>query len=363
MHWSPVRTITIRRPDDWHVHLRDGESLYAVLPFTAKQYYRALVMPNTVPPITNFRMADAYRNNINVHLAHHGFPVDVFKPLMTLYLTDDTTPEDIRLAKEAGSIVAAKLYPANATTNSASGVTDIKRLKPVFEKMAEVGLVLSIHGETLVSKTYGDATRNGRVGQLRREAVFLKETAEWLVEIPDLRIVLEHITTTEAVEFVENASLNVAATITAHHLLVTLDEALESHHYKCMPILKEEQHRQALLYAATGGNPKFFGGTDSAPHARYKKETACGCAGCFTGLHALELYATAFEQRNALDRLEDFLSSFGADFYGLERSTKTITLRHEEWLIPEEIPFGDTEMLVPFWAGKKLQWKFVQEAT
>jgi dihydroorotase len=353
------RSITIRRPDDFHLHLREGEALYAVLPDTAKQFARALIMPNLVPPVTNFMMADAYKQNILGALAVKGFPVGKFKPLMTIYLTDETTSEDIRLAKQAG-VVAAKMYPANATTNSAKGVTDVRKLKPVFETMAEVDLMLSIHGETLVSKEYGDATRDGKVGQLRREEVFLDETLEWIVKIPNLRIVLEHITTYEAVGFVNlhaSKGVKIAATITAHHLLETLDGALETHHNKCMPVLKEEHHRQALLDAATSGLPCFFAGTDSAPHAKSRKETACGCAGCYTAVSALELYATAFEQRDALDKLEDFLSSFGADFYGLPRNTETITLVRENWDIPKEIPFGDNEALVPFWAGKTLHWK------
>lgn len=355
---SNTQMITIRKPDDWHLHLRDGSALVAVLPYTTKQFGRAVIMPNLTPPVTDFMAADAYKGRILGALAVQGFPVGVFKPLMTIYLTDKTSPEDIRLAKKSGLVIAAKLYPANATTNSAHGVTDIKQLAHVFQKMAEVGLVLCVHGETLVSKMFGDTTRNGRVGQLRREAVFLKETMEWLVEsFPNLKIVLEHITTSEAVDFVKQAHANVAATITAHHLLETLDAVFESHHNKCMPILKEEPHRQALLDAATSGNPKFFCGTDSAPHAKSKKETACGCAGCFTAPHAVELYAMAFEERDALDRLEGFLSDFGADFYGVGRNLGTITLRRETWTIPNEVQFGESEMIVPFWAGKPLNWK------
>lgn len=355
---SNTQTLTICKPDDWHLHLREGEVMYAVLPYTVKQFGRAIVMPNLAPPVTDFVAANKYKKRILDALAIQGFPRGVFQPLMTIYLTDKTSTEDICLAKESGHVIAAKLYPANATTNSAHGVTDIKQLAPVFQKMAEVDLVLCVHGETLVSKVFGDTTRNGRVGQLRREAVFLKETMSWLVKtFPNLKIVLEHITTSEAVDFVMQASTNVAATITAHHLLETLDAVFDSHHNKCMPILKEEPHRQALLDAATSGSPKFFGGTDSAPHAKSKKETACGCAGCFTAPHAVELYATAFEERNAIDRLEDFLSHFGAQFYGLEKNFDRITLRREIWTIPNEVPFGENETIVPFWAGKSLNWK------
>ncbi|MCF7816196.1 MAG: dihydroorotase [Candidatus Pacebacteria bacterium] len=352
-----LQSLTIRRPDDWHLHLRGGSALAAVLGFTTEHFARALIMPNLKPPVTNWDMAWEYYESIRALAKQKGRGLN-FKPLMTLYLTDKTTPEDIAEAKKAGLVIAAKLYPANATTNSAEGVTDIKKLVPVFRKMAEVEMVLCIHGETLVSESFGDDTRNGRVGQLRREAVFLKESLKWIVHnFPSLKIVLEHITTREAVRFVEKAPPNVAATITAHHLLETLDAVFESHHNKCMPTLKEEPHRQALLDAATSGNPKFFAGTDSAPHAKSAKETACGCAGCFTAIDALALYATAFEERHALNRLEGFLSDFGADFYGLSRNTDTITIRRQEWKIPNEVPFGDGELLVPFWAGRELHWK------
>jgi dihydroorotase len=353
-------TLVLRQPDDWHLHLRDGLALKMVLPYTAQRFGRAIIMPNLTPPVTTFMAADAYKGRILSALAVQGFPVGVFKPLMTIYLTDTTSTEDIHLAKECGSVFAAKLYPANATTNSAHGVTDIKRLAPVFKKMEEVGLVLSVHGETLISKAFGDATRNGRVGQLRREAVFLKETMEWLVNtFPGLKIVLEHITTKQSVAFVRSVPSGVGATITAHHLLATLDDALVSHHNKCMPVLKEEHHRQALLDAATSGDPRFFFGSDSAPHAKSAKETACGCAGCFTAFHAIELVATAFEQRNALNSLESFLSRFGADFYGFPLNSRTITLQRETWTIPHELPFGEAELIVPFWAGEQLHWKVV----
>lgn len=350
-----VSQLTITRPDDFHLHLRSGESLKAVLPFTIKQFGRALIMPNLSPPVTDLIGAWHYKEQIQ-----DAFFKDeniTFQPLMTIYLTDTTSVMDIKEVKDSGFVIAAKLYPANATTNSANGVTDIKKLAPVFEKMAEVGLPLCIHGETLVSEKFGDVTRGGRVGQLRREAVFLKETLSWIVEtFPTLKVILEHITTGEAVDFVINTREGVGATITAHHLLATLDDALESHHYKCMPVLKEEHHRQVLLAAATSGNPRFFAGTDSAPHAKSKKETACGCAGCFTARHAVELYATAFEEMGALDKLEGFMSHFGADFYGIERNQGTLTIKRDEWTIPTEVPFGEGE-LIPFWAGKSLSWK------
>lgn len=349
-----VSQLTITRPDDFHLHLRSGESLKAVLPFTMKQFGRALIMPNLSPPITNLIEAWQYHQDItDVFFSDEV----IFQALMTIYLTDKTTPEDIVDAGNSGLVFAAKLYPANATTNSDKGVKDIRKLTPIFKKMAEVGLPLCIHGETLVSEKFGDVTRGGRVGQLRREAVFLKETLSWIVEtFPTLKVILEHITTGEAVDFVINTREGVGATITAHHLLATLDDALESHHYKCMPVLKEEHHRQVLLAAATSGNPRFFAGTDSAPHPKSKKETACGCAGCFTALHAVELYATAFEELGALDKLEGFMSHFGADFYGIERNQGTLTIKREEWTIPTEVPFGEGE-LIPFWAGKSLSWK------
>ena len=352
-----TREMTIRRPDDWHLHLRDGKYLRAVLRHTARQVARAIVMPNLTPPVVNAKMALEYRDLILSALPKSG-PESNFDPLMTIYLTDQTTPQDIVEAKQSGVVLAAKLYPANATTNSAKGVTNIKALAPVFQKMAEVGLVLSVHGETLVSKRYGDKGRGRKVGQLRREAVFLKEELSWIVsEIPNLKIVLEHITTKEAVEFVLAANDNVAATITAHHLFIVLDDVLASHHNKCAPVAKEEQHRQALRKAATSGNPKFFMGTDSAPHSKSTKETACGCAGCYTALHAVELYFTVFEEEGALDKIEGFLSNFGADFYGLSRNEDTITVQRKNWQVPMELPYGDGESLVPFKAGEMLDWK------
>lgn len=352
-----AKQIVMRKPDDMHVHFRDGEDLKAVVGYTAKQFARAIIMPNLTPPVVNCQMAIGYLSRILEALSvQPGLPN--FYPLMTIYLTDATTPEDIARAKESNLVYAAKLYPAHATTNSAHGVTDIRKLTPVLKEMERVGLVLCVHGETLVSTMYGDKTRNGRVGQLRREAVFLKETSSWLVDnFPNLKIVHEHITTLEAVSFVKNAPNNVAATITPQHLLETLDAVFESHHNKCMPVLKEEQHRQALLSAIKSGNPKFFCGTDTAPHAKSKKETHCGCAGCFTATHAVELYATAFEECGALDKLECFMSEYGAHFYGLPLNEEKITLSRTEFVIPTEVPYGNGEMLVPFWAGKTLNWK------
>ena len=350
--------LTIKTPTDWHLHVRSGESMLSVVPHTAAQFGAALIMPNLIPPVTTWDQAWQYYEEIRAaaKMTEDGMS---FQPYMTLYLTDNTTPEDIREAKKSGIVVAAKYYPPHGTTNSANGLTDWNKAIPVLETMAETGMVLCVHGETLKSQVFGDETRGGRVGVLRREAVFMQETAEWLVKnFPNLKIVFEHITTREAVEFVKRAPPNVAATITAHHLLATLDDVIESHHNKCMPILKEEHHRQALLDAATSSNPKFFAGTDSAPHAKSKKETACGCAGCYTALHALELYATAFEEREgALDCLEDFVSIFGSQFYGVQVPAGTVTLYREEWKIPAMVEFSDDEELVPFWAEKKLFWK------
>lgn len=348
-----MKAITIRTPTDWHLHVRHGEFMLAVVPHTAAVWGAALIMPNLIPPVTTANMANRYREDI---LRHNE---NGFEPYMSLYITDQMTPADIYEARKYPYIVAAKYYPPHGTTNSANGLTDWNKAIPVLEAMAETDMVLCVHGETLNSKIFGDETRGGRVGVLRREAVFMQETAEWLVKnFPRLKIVFEHITTREAVEFVKRAPPNVAATITAHHLLATLDDVIDSHHNKCMPILKEEQHRQALLDAATSSNPKFFAGTDSAPHAKNKKETACGCAGCYTAIHALELYATAFEEREgALDCLEDFVSIFGTQFYGVPQPSGTVTLHHEEWIIPTEVPFGESEVLVPFWVGRTLQWK------
>lgn len=347
-----MNEFSMKTPSDWHVHFRDGNALSSTVPPTAAQMGAALVMPNLVPPIATVEQALEYQSQVTLNMPH-----DRFRAYMALYLTDNTTATMIHQASKYPDIIAVKSYPKGGTTNSDNGLTDWNKAIPVLEAMEGLGIVLCLHGETLQSDVFGDSTRQGRVGILRREKVFLQETAEWIVKtFPRLRIVIEHITTAEAVNFVTEAPNNVGATITAHHLLATLDDAIASNHNKCMPILKEEPHRQSLLDAATSGNPKFFAGTDSAPHAKSKKETACGCAGCFTALHAIELYATAFEERNALDCMEGFMSVHGVQFYGVDIPRGTVTLQREPWKIPEKISYGN-DFLVPFWAGKTLQWR------
>lgn len=338
--------LTIVRPDDWHLHLRDGPQMADVLPDTARRFARAIVMPNLRTPVRTTQEALAYRNRILAAL-----PEDAsFEPLMTLYLTDDTPPEEIALARRSGQVHAVKLYPAGATTHSDSGVTRISRCFHALEKMEELGMPLLVHGEVT----------DPEVDVFDREPVFLEEVLGPLVErFPGLKVVLEHITTREAVHFVEVTGANVAATITAHHLLLNRNALFQGgmrpHHY-CLPVLKREVHREALVEAATSGNPKFFLGTDSAPHARNAKETACGCAGIYTAHAALELYAVAFEEAHALERLEGFASRFGAQFYGLPANAGTITLEREAWKVPETLPFG-VERLVPLRAGETLPWK------
>lgn len=343
-----MQEVTITRPSDWHLHLRDGNAMQSVVPYSARQFHRALVMPNLRPPITTTAMALAYRKRI---LAAVPVGLD-FQPFMTLYLTDNTMPDEIWRAQESGVILAAKLYPAGATTNSDSGVTNIGKIFDVLGTMEEAGLVLSIHGEVTDPK----------VDIFDREKVFIDRVLWEIIErFPKLRVVLEHITTSDAVEFVELCENNVAATITAHHLLenrnALFKEGICPHSY-CLPILKREKHRLALIKAATSGNPKFFLGTDYAPHPYRQKENACGCAGCFTAYAALELYATAFESVGALDKLEGFASFYGADFYELPRTTGTVTLVKDNQgeTIPEVLEFGDSGV-VPFMAGKKLFWK------
>ncbi|AFY36758.1 dihydroorotase [[Leptolyngbya] sp. PCC 7376] len=341
-----MENLTITRPDDWHLHLRDGEALKAVLPDTARQFARAIVMPNLKPPVRTVADAKSYRDRILVAL-----PKSVnFEPLMTLYLTDNTNPEDIIAAKESGFVKAVKYYPAGATTNSDSGLTDIRKGDRVFEAMQEVDLPLLLHGEV----THRD------VDVFDREKVFIEQYLIPLKErFPKLRIVLEHITTENAVKFVLSADERVAATITPQHLLLNRNSIFQGGirpHYYCLPILKRETHRQALIEAATSGNPKFFLGTDSAPHARDRKETSCGCAGCYSALHAMELYAEAFESVDALDKLEAFASFHGPDFYGLPRNNETITLTKKTWRIPNELPFPDSG-LVPLRAGEELTWQ------
>ncbi len=342
-----MQELTITRPDDWHLHLRDGDALKAVLPYTVRQFARAIVMPNLKPPVRSVADAAAYRDRILAAIPAGS----QFEPLMTLYLTDNTSPEEIIAAKAAQFIKAVKYYPAGATTNSDSGVTDIRKCDRVFEAMQQVDLPLLLHGE---------ATHAG-VDMFDREKVFIEKHLVPLKQrFPKLRVVLEHVTTTEAVEFV-SATNNVAATITPQHLLFSRNILFQGGlrpHYYCLPILKRETHREALLTAATSGNPKFFLGTDSAPHTRDAKESACGCAGCFSALHAIELYAEAFESVDALNKLEGFASFYGPDFYKLPRNTGQITLTKTAWRIPDEVPLGESA-LVPLRAGEELSWQMV----
>ncbi|MEX6500972.1 dihydroorotase [Pseudomonas zhanjiangensis] len=341
--------ITLLRPDDWHIHLRDG----AVLPHTvadvARTFARAIIMPNLVPPVRTASEADAYRQRI---LAARPAG-SRFEPLMVLYLTDQTSPADVREAKASGFVHAAKLYPAGATTNSDSGVTALEKIFPALEAMAEVGLPLLVHGEVTRSE----------IDVFDREKYFIDEQLSRVVErFPTLKVVFEHITTRDAVEFVNAAPANVGATITAHHLLYNRNHMLVGGirpHFYCLPILKRNLHQEALLDAATGGSAKFFLGTDSAPHAKHAKEAACGCAGCYTVYAAIELYAEAFEQRNALDKLEAFASLNGPDFYGLPRNSETITLVREEWTAPASLPLGE-HSVIPLRAGESLRWRLLE---
>jgi len=338
--------LIITRPDDWHLHLRDNALLQAVLPDTARQFARAIVMPNLKSPVTTVELARAYRARIVAAL-----PIGAsFEPLMTLYLTDVTKPQEIAVAKASGFVHAVKYYPAGATTHSENGVTDLQRVYPVIAEMEKHDLPLLLHGEVIDSD----------VDVFDREAVFIERHLVPLARaFPKLRMVLEHVTTREGVAFVEQAGSNIAATITAHHLLLNRNAmfsgGIRPHAY-CLPVLKREVHRTALVRAATGGNPKFFLGTDSAPHGKRIKETACGCAGIYTAHSALELYAEVFEAAGALDRLEAFASFHGADFYRLPRNTGTLTLAREPWTVPCELSFGD-DVLVPMRAGETLDWK------
>lgn len=338
--------LTLTRPDDWHLHLRDGDVIADVLPFSAQRFARAIIMPNLRPPVTTVDQARAYRERILTALPDGSG----FEPLMTLYLTDNTAPETVREAAANGFIHGIKLYPAGATTNSHAGVTDLRHCDETLAAMTEAGLPLLIHGEI---------TTEG-VDIFDREAHFLEERlAPLLQRHPRLRVVCEHITTRAAMEFVRDAPANVAATITVQHLLYNRNHMLVGGirpHYYCLPILKREGDRQALVEAATSGNPKFFLGTDSAPHARGDKENACGCAGCFTAPAAIELYAEIFEQAGRLDRLEGFASHFGPDFYGLPRNRDTITLARESWTLPEDYPFGQGR-IVPLRAGTPVRWR------
>ncbi|MBG3976985.1 dihydroorotase [Pseudomonas aeruginosa] len=341
--------LTLLRPDDWHIHLRDGAALANTVGDAARTFGRAIVMPNLVPPVRNAAEADAYRQRI---LAARP-AASRFEPLMVLYLTDRTSAEEIRTAKASGFVHAAKLYPAGATTNSDSGVTRIDNIFEALEAMAEVGMPLLVHGEV---------TR-AEVDVFDREKQFIDEHLRRVVErFPTLKVVFEHITTGDAAQFVREAPANVGAPITAHHLLYNRNHMLVGGirpHFYCLPILKRNTHQEALLDAAVSGNPKFFLGTDSAPHARHAKEAACGCAGCYSAYAAIELYAEAFEQRNALDKLEGFASLHGPDFYGLPRNTDRITLVREEWQAPASLPFGDFDV-VPLRAGETLRWKLLE---
>lgn len=340
-----TQTLTITRPDDWHLHLRDGAALKAVLPDSARQFARAIVMPNLKPPVTTAALATAYRERI---LAARPAGSD-FEPLMTLYLTDRTTPEDIAAAKAAG-VVALKLYPAGATTNSDDGVTDLRKTYKTLEAMQKAGMLLLMHGEVT----------DPSVDLFDREAVFIDRVMKPLRQaMPELKVVFEHLTTREGAQYVSDGDPHTGATITPQHLLYNRNAIFMGGirpHFYCLPVLKSEEHRVALVKAATSGSNKFFLGTDSAPHASIFKEAATGHAGCYTALHALELYAEVFEQAGALDKLEDFASFNGADFYGLPRNTGTVTLERESWTLPESLPFGDTQ-LKPLRAGETLTWR------
>jgi dihydroorotase len=341
-------TLTITRPDDWHLHLRDGSVLADVLPHTAAQFARAIVMPNLKPPVTTTAMASAYRDRILAALPK-GM---TFEPLMVLYLTDNTQPDEIRKAVESGFVHGVKLYPAGATTNSDAGVTNLQRCMPALEMMQELGLPLLIHGEVT----------DAEIDVFDREAVFIDRILQPLrKQLPQLKIVFEHITTQEAAHYVRDAEGPIAATITAHHLLYNRNAIFKGGvrpHYYCLPILKRETHRRALMQAASSGNPRFFLGTDSAPHPKGLKEHACGCAGCYTALHAMELYTQAFEEANALDKLEGFASFYGADFYKLPRNKDHITLQKQDWIVPEELVMQNAT-IVPLDAGTTLAWKLV----
>ena len=337
--------ITLTRPDDWHVHLRDGEALHTVVPHTSAQFARAIVMPNLKPPVTTAAQALAYKQRI-LDAVPEG---QSFEPLMTLYLTDQLPAEEILRAHEAG-VMAVKLYPAGATTNSSAGVTDIRHTHATLEAMQRVGMPLLVHGEVT----------DPEVDVFDREAVFIERHLMPLRRnFPELKIVLEHITTREAAQFVAQAGKHTAATLTAHHLLYNRNALFMGGlrpHYYCLPVLKREVHRQALLQAAASGSDRFFLGTDSAPHAAPLKEHASGCAGCYTALTAIELYAEAFDSVGALDKLEAFASFHGPDFYGLPRNTTQITLHRQSWTLPEQLPYGETS-LKPLRGGESLAWR------
>lgn len=337
--------IKLTRPDDWHLHLRDEALMRSVLPDTARQFARAIIMPNLRPPVTTTLQAAAYRERI-LAAAPAGMR---FEPLMTLYLTDNTSAEEIRRARQSGFVHAVKYYPAGATTNSDAGVTNMRKAYPALEEMQRCGMPLLVHGEVT----------DPAVDVFDREAVFIERVLQPLLhDLPALRVVFEHITTAEAVHYVMNAADNIAATLTVHHLLYNRNAMFAGGmrpHYYCLPVLKRETHRQALIAAAISGSPKFFLGTDSAPHAQHTKENACGCAGIYSAHTAIELYAEAFEQAGALDKLEGFASFFGADFYGLPRNKEIITLRREDYAVPATLGFAEHK-LVPLRAGEMVRW-------
>ncbi len=342
-------SISLIRPDDWHLHLRDGDALRAVVGASAAQFARAIVMPNLRPPVATVEQALAYRQRI-VDALPAGAD---FQPLMTLYLTEHTSADEIGRAQESGSVVAVKLYPAGATTHSDAGVTDLRRCWPVLDAMQRCGMPLLVHGEVT----------DPAVDVFDRESVFIDTVLDPLRrDFPALRVVFEHITTRQAAQYVAQARGPIAATITAHHLLYNRNAIFAGGlrpHWYCLPVLKREEHRRALLEAATSGDARFFLGTDSAPHAARLKEHAAACAGCYTAPHALELYATAFEQAGALGRLEAFASFHGPDFYGLPRNAGRVTLRREAWTVPESLAFGG-DRIVPLAAGETLAWKLVR---
>jgi dihydroorotase len=341
-----MTTLHLIQPDDWHVHVRDGAVLQDVVPDTARYFARAIIMPNLKPPALTTEQVLAYRQRILAAVPRGS----TFTPLMTLYLTDNTPPAEIIRAQQSGHVYAVKLYPAGATTHSDAGVTDITRTYAVLEQMAEVGMPLLVHGEVT----------DPAVDVFDREKIFIDKVLQPLCQrLPQLRIVFEHVTTTEAVAFVESSSANIAATITAHHLLYNRNALFRGGlqpHYFCLPVLKREPHRQALIKAATSGNPKFFLGTDSAPHSKSAKESACGCAGIYTAHAALELYAEVFDHAHALNKLEGFASCFGADFYRLPRNSSHIMLIKQDWEVPAHKHFA-TETLIPLRAGEKIHWR------
>ena len=342
-----MQTLTLTRPDDWHLHLRDGAALAAVLPDAARRFARAIVMPNLKPPVTSVAMAAAYRDRILAAL-----PSGIeFTPLMTLYLTDNMPPAEIDTARASGFVHAVKLYPAGATTNSDAGVSDLKKCAATLARMEKLGVPLLVHGEVT----------DPAVDIFDREAVFIDNVLRPLLQdFPGLKVVLEHITTRDGIDFVTGSGANVAGTLTAHHLLLNRNAifagGIRPHHY-CLPVLKRESHRRALVAAAISGNPKFFLGTDSAPHAQSTKEATCGCAGCYTANAGIELYAEVFDAESALDKLEAFASHFGPDYYGLPRNSATITLRREAVAIPASLDYLPGDRLVPLRAGEAVAWR------